>query len=751
MAVKLAADTKQFDAMMISAQQKMTAAASKLTSIGTKMSMAFTLPLTLIAHKAVSTFSDFDDAMTKSTSIMTGVTNEMRTEMENLAKSISSRSVTSAKDLAESYYFLASAGMDAKQSMMALATVEKFSVAGAFDMATATDLLTDSQMALGIALKDPVKNMKAMKQVSDALVLSTQQSNATTQQFAEALTADAGVASRQLGMELSTLMAILNAYAGQSKKGAEGGNLAGRAFRLLTKAARENADQFRRMNIEVINKATGEYNNFIDIIEDMEKAFQGMTGPQKAAALEQLGFAALAQKSILPLIGLSKEMKEWEKAQKSAGGVTERVANKQMKSFASQMKILKNQINLAAESIGKLLVPYIKAVAGVVKAGLKWWSGLDVAWKKIIVAIGVFVGVLGPAILMIGTFVSVGGWMVGVLGTIAGGISAVVASLTAFAGILGSTLLGPIALATAAIIAFYYVILRYTKGGQKALEELAHTFGWWGDVIAGVIERAKQTIAGIADALNAGEIRLAVRIFWAAIQVEWAKAMETLAYSFAPIYDSAMNVFNSILLGVTVIAADIAKAFKEAMRGAVNAAAFVAEHALGVAHAVNAIDVDKYSRGLLKIKAAKEAVNTAAATPEKFLAESINKQLMAPKSDIGKEATANLKKAMGTWTGLIEQANKKSKVATQEKEKADAIAAAKAKAEKSLTGMGLGDVTKAQSTEFQQVNLSRYALAGANIAGVGEKQEVRAKGVEDRLDSMIELMRDQQIQVALAG
>ena len=54
----------------------------------------------------------------------------------------------SAKQAAEAYFYLASAGKTAAQSVALMPTVAKFATAGNFELALATDLLTDAQSAL---------------------------------------------------------------------------------------------------------------------------------------------------------------------------------------------------------------------------------------------------------------------------------------------------------------------------------------------------------------------------------------------------------------------------------------------------------------------------------------------------------------------------------------------------------------------------------------------------------------------------
>ncbi len=404
--VHLLANNKLLARGLKKAEAMMDRTSKKMRSIGRTMSLYVTAPLALIGGASVKAFASFDDAMTQSLAIMGDVSAEMREEMEETAKTISSKSITSATQLAESYFFLASAGLTAEQSVVSLATVEKFAVAGRFDMALATDLLTDAQTALGLSSKDTATNLKNLIRISDVLVGANVLANTSVQQVAEALTSDAATAARGFGAELETVVAVLDAYGSAGKKAGQAGNLFGRATRLLTKAQRENSEEFERLGIRVINEATGEYNNFITIMNDMEDAFKDMTRPQRDAALETLGFAALAQKAITPLLGLGDAMKTYEERLLNMAGITKEVADKQLKSFLSQLKILLNNVKLVGIEIGLVLAPYILLLGGYVQKAITWFRALDASTKQWIVTIGVVVAAIGPLLIGLGLMIA---------------------------------------------------------------------------------------------------------------------------------------------------------------------------------------------------------------------------------------------------------------------------------------------------------------------------------------------------------
>lgn len=309
---------------------------------------------------AVNTAADFDQAMTQSLAIMGDVSEALRDEMAEAAREVGRTTTFAAKQAAEAYFFLASAGLDAEQSIRAMPKVAAFAQAGMFDLAQATDLLTDAQSALGLTIRDDVtKNMTNMTRVSDVLVKANTLANATVEQFSKALTSKAGAALKAFGISIEEGVAVLAAFADQGVKAEEAGNALDRILRLMTDAALKNEDAYRRLGIEVFD-ASGELRNLGDIVGEMEVAFAGMSDKQLQATLGMLGFKARVQGVIKPLLGTSEAIHAYEEALGRAGGTTETVAQKQLKSFRSQVELLNSRIADLSLQFGQDLIPHFE-------------------------------------------------------------------------------------------------------------------------------------------------------------------------------------------------------------------------------------------------------------------------------------------------------------------------------------------------------------------------------------------------------
>ncbi len=399
--VKLSMDASAFNRGVTKFDKKLERMSKKVTAFGVKLTAGLTLPLVGLGAIAVKTFATFDDAMTKSLSIMGDVSASMRDEMEKTALQLSGQSITAADKLAEAYFFLGSAGLGAEQSMGALATVERFAVAGAFDMAKATDLLTDAQSALGLTVDDTTQNMKNMTRVSDVLIKANTMANASAEQFAKALTTKSAAALRNLGKELEEGVAILAAFADQGIKGRNAGEKLSIVLRDLQTASRKNTKQWEQQGL-AIHDADGKMLKVHNIIGQLEIKLAGMSDKQKAATFAMLGFTDESKSAIESLLGMSDAIEEYETGMHSAAGITEEVATKQLSSFSAQLKITKNLITNISIEIGKQLAPSLISLNKEVQELLKKWNAFDDSTKALIVTTGKIAASIGLLVVGVG-------------------------------------------------------------------------------------------------------------------------------------------------------------------------------------------------------------------------------------------------------------------------------------------------------------------------------------------------------------
>jgi len=300
-------------------------------------------------------FANFQDALAESTAIMQ-VSEDQLKSMEEASIRVARTTTFSATESAKAFFFLASAGLDAEQSIGALPQVSKFAQAGAFDLALATDLLTDAQSSLGLTSKDTAKNIENMARTSDVLVKANTLANASVQQFSEALTNKAGASLKVANKTIEEGVAVLSFFADQGVKGAEAGEKLNVVLRDIPRAGARNPQLFKDMGIEIFN-AEGNMKNMSDIVGEFTRVLGPMDDGLKATTLEQLGLTRSVGDAIKILLGGEQQIKAYESALKNAGGTTEEVAEKQLKSLKKQTQLAFNELRIAGQIVGKEFEP----------------------------------------------------------------------------------------------------------------------------------------------------------------------------------------------------------------------------------------------------------------------------------------------------------------------------------------------------------------------------------------------------------
>lgn len=389
---------------------RVTSLGSRMSTLGASMSTRFSIPLIAALGSATAAYGGFEKGLVESLSIFTGVNSEIRQEMQDTALELSKHAKAGPTELAKAYFFLGSAGLDAAQSMKALPAVEQFATAGAFDLSEATDLLTDAQSALGLTVKDATQNYRNMVHVSDTLVKANTLANASVQQFSESLTHEAAAAMRNYGIELADGIAVLAAYADQGVKGQLAGTMFGRAIRLLTNEAVENADAFKAAGVASFD-SQGNMRSMVDIVRDLSRKMETLSTREKVVALSTLGFKARIQQAILPLIGMTDKIERYRKELRDAGGTTERVAKIQLAAFANQMKMVWNRIQVTAIKVGSTIAPVVLKLAKGIGTLVEAFGKLPPWMLKVMTVSALVVAAIGPLLLIAGGLVTAFGML----------------------------------------------------------------------------------------------------------------------------------------------------------------------------------------------------------------------------------------------------------------------------------------------------------------------------------------------------
>ena len=294
----------------------------------------------MAARSAGRSYSEFATSMAHSTAIMGDLSEDTLERMRQVARDVSYDVEASASQAADGYFYLASAGLTAEESIAALPITSKFAQAGTFDLATATDLLTDAQSALGMNVGTTTERMEKMTKVGDVLTKANTIANASIEQFSTALTTKAGAALRAVNKDIEEGVSVLSVFADQGLKGAEAGTALSIVMRDLQTKAIKNADAFAANDIAVFD-AAGSFRNIADVMADLESRMEGLSVQAQKELLIDLGFADKSLAFTQLLIGTSEQIREYERDLRHASGTMDEVAGKSMSDLGEVLNVVR--------------------------------------------------------------------------------------------------------------------------------------------------------------------------------------------------------------------------------------------------------------------------------------------------------------------------------------------------------------------------------------------------------------------------
>ena len=235
---------------------------------------------------AINTGREFEEAMSQVAATMlidktTAEGQKAFETLENAARECGASTAFSATEAAEALNYLALAGYDADKAATALPTVLKLAGAGAMDLASASDMVTDSMSALGIEATEA-----NLTQFSDQLAQTASKANTSVAQLGEAILTVGGTAKGLAGgtTELNTALGIL---ADNGLKGAEGGTHLRNIILSLQNPTDKAAASLKSLGVDVYD-AQGNMRGLNDVFKDLQGAMDGMDNASKDTILSTL-------------------------------------------------------------------------------------------------------------------------------------------------------------------------------------------------------------------------------------------------------------------------------------------------------------------------------------------------------------------------------------------------------------------------------------------------------------------------------
>lgn len=357
-----------------------------------------TAAVTAVGAASVKTGAEFDASMSQVAATMGLTTKEMENsvgevdlawghfsgDLREYAQEMGKNTAFSAKESADALNYMALAGYDVQTSMEMLPNVLNLAAAGNFDLARASDMVTDAQTAFGM-------DIPRTTQMVDEMAKAASTGNTSVEQLGDAFLVVGGLAQElnggmvQLadGTEVEAdgiqeLEIALTAMANAGIKGSEAGTHMRNMLLKLSSPTDDGALALHNMGVEVFD-TEGKMRSLTDIFGDMSAAMEDMTQEEKITAISAIFNTRdiASAEALLNAVG-----SDWDAIGAEildAQGAAQKMAETQLDNLQGDVTLFKSALEGAKIAISDELTPTIREF---VQFGTEGISDLTTAFQE---------------------------------------------------------------------------------------------------------------------------------------------------------------------------------------------------------------------------------------------------------------------------------------------------------------------------------------------------------------------------------
>lgn len=454
--------------------ESMQAAGQKISAVGDAL-MPISAAAAAVGVAAVKTTADFDSSMSKVAAI-SGATGKDFDDLRDKAREMGAETKFSASEAADAFTYMAMAGWKTEEMMSGIEGIMALSAADGLDLATTSDIVTDSLSAFGLTAKDS-------GHFADVLAAASTNANTNVSMMGETFKYAAPLAGA-LGYSIEDMAVATGLMANAGIKGSQSGTALRGWLTRLAKPTKESATAMEALGLSMTD-SNGDMKTLMQVIEETRDAFRGLTEDDKAMYAAMLA----GQNGMSGLLAITNaaegDLKKLAKATKEADGTAKKMADTMQDNLNGQITILKSAAQEAAISVGDALIPKIRQGVGALQDFTNWFNNLNDEQKQYAINAGIAVAAAGPFFKILGTGIDVTGKVVTGVGDLAvkvkalGGVASAANTVLGMTAVQAGLVAAPLVVLGAAFVSANSKI----TGLDKRLISLKDRIGKTGDAI----------------------------------------------------------------------------------------------------------------------------------------------------------------------------------------------------------------------------------------------------------------------------
>lgn len=341
--VNLARATAQINGFAASTNKKLAGTSSAFGVLGKTIKVTMGAAAVATGVATVS-YAKFDDALRKGASVQAASEEQLRS-MGDTARQLAKDLNLSANSIAASYFDLGSAGLSSADQLKVVIPVAKQAKAANIELEQSSKNLVET-------IKSFKLDFSQASNVIDIFSKANSQSVGKIGEFGEAIR-NVGSLALKTNNDLEQTVAVLAFMSDVGLRGSKAGIILRRSLANLsapTSEVRKELDKW----VNSYDEATGKMKPFSMIMDEL-------IGKLKGASEEQQNMALKTIFGVRAITGMTEVMSRGEgsieafaDSLRNAGGATDEIINRQLKSFVQKLGMVQKAANDALITLGEL-------------------------------------------------------------------------------------------------------------------------------------------------------------------------------------------------------------------------------------------------------------------------------------------------------------------------------------------------------------------------------------------------------------
>ncbi len=350
---------KSLGSAINAAQSQLNTINKSLNGAGMAIAAGVATVTTKLVVDSVNTYKDYQSAL-NSAAATAGVERSTAEyeAMDKAAREAGRTTVKTAQESANALEYMALAGWSVEDSTKALMPVLKLSAATGADLATTSDLVTDSMANLGLGIGD-------LNHYLDVSATANNKSNQTAMELQEAYLGVGGVL-KNLNSPIEESAAVLGVLANRGTKGSEAGTALNAILVNMQKQSGDAYEAMSKLGVSMYD-SSGKARSILDVFQEISDKTSGMTEENRNLMYQMIGgkshldsFAKIMQGFTTDTADGQKEVYSLVNAFKDCDGALDKLYGIKTDTLEGSLATLNGAYDDMKISIGESIAPILK-------------------------------------------------------------------------------------------------------------------------------------------------------------------------------------------------------------------------------------------------------------------------------------------------------------------------------------------------------------------------------------------------------